>query len=203
MNIEEIKAFLESNKDQPEVQGFIGELSAVSPDKVKGFLETDEGRRLIQPDLDRYHAKSLDSWKANNLDSLVEAELSKRNPSKTPLEIEVENLKKAIEDKDKASKRLELKNKALAIASEKKLNVDERLLDRLIADDEESTLSYLDALETYTQAQYKAGVESVYKTSGRDVPGGSNDKGDSYGKKLAVELNQGPDLESARSEFFK
>lgn len=208
MNIQEIRAFLESNKDKPEVQSFVGELSAVSAEKVQGFLQTEEGKRVLQPELDRYHAKSLDSWKKNNLDKLIADEVKKLNPDKSPVELELEQLKKDLEAKEKASQRLELKNKALAKVSEKKLNVDDTILERFIADDEESTLSNLEALEAFAKAQFQAGVENVYKTGGRDVPGaggGAGGEGDSYGKKLAATAAaQNPvDLEAQKANFFK
>lgn len=207
MDIQAIRAFLETNKDQAEVQGFLGELSAVSADKVRGFLQTEEGKKVIQPDLDRYHAKSLDSWKTNNLNSLVEAEVKKRNPDKSPLELEVEKLKNDLEARDKASQRLTLKNKALAIVTDKKLSVDDKILDRFIAEDEESTLANLEAFETYAKAQYQAGVESVYKTGGRNPGGdkgaGAGGEGDSLGKKLALGTKAEVDLEAQRDGFFK
>lgn len=57
MNIEEIKQFLEQNKENEEVKAFVGELSAVSVDKVKGFLETEEGNKFLQPRLDQHFTK--------------------------------------------------------------------------------------------------------------------------------------------------
>jgi hypothetical protein len=207
MDIQAIRAFLETNKDQADVQSFLGELSAVSPDKVKGFLQTDEGKRIIQPELDRYHAKGLESWKANNLQKLVDDKVKELNPDKSPVEIELENLKRDLEAKDKAAQRLALKNKALAVTSEKKLSVDDKILERFIADDEEGTLSNLEALEAFAKAQYQAGVENVYKTNGRDIPGagGAGGEGDSYGKKLAeaVKAQTPVDLETQKAGFFK
>lgn len=206
MNIQDIRAFLETNKDQPEVQSFVGELSAVSAEKVQGFLQTEEGKKVIQPELDRYHAKGLDSWKKNNLQKLVDDEVKKLNPDKSPVEIELENLKRDLEAKDKAAQRLALKNKALAITSEKKLSVDDNILERFIADDEESTLANLEAFEAFAKAQYQSGVESVYKTGGRDIPGagGAGGEGDSYGKKIAQQMAaQTPqNLEEKRDSFF-
>lgn len=207
MNIQDIRAFLETNKDQPEVQSFVGELSAVSPEKVQGFLQTEEGKKVIQPELDRYHAKGLESWKKNNLQKLVDDKVKELNPDKSPVEIELENLKRDLEAKEKASQRLALKNKALAVASDKKLSVDDKILDRFIADDEESTLANLEAFEAFAKAQYQSGVESVYKTGGRDVPGtgGAGGEGDSYGKKLAesVAAQTPANLEEQRAGFFK
>jgi hypothetical protein len=100
-----------------------------------------------------------------------------------------------------------LKNTALAKVSEKKLNVDDKILERFIADDEESTLANIEAFEAFAKAQYQSGVESVYKTGGRDIPGagGAGGEGDSYGKKLAekVAAETPVDLETQKAGFFK
>lgn len=170
MNLEEIKAYLESNKDQDDVKAFLGELSAVSQEKVKGYLQTEEGRRLIQPELDRYHAKSLESWKQNNLESIVEEELRKRNPEKSPAELEVEKLRKEIEDERKARTRASLKNKALEVASEKGL--PKEVLDFFVADDEETTMANLSTFEEAVKSAIQAGVDARFKQSGREVTKG-------------------------------
>lgn len=208
MNIQDIRAFLETNKDQPEVQSFVGELSAVSAEKVQGFLQTEEGKKLIQPTLDSYHAKGLKSWKENNLDKLVADKVKELNPDKTPEQLELEQLRREIEQDKQERLKLELTNKAISVASEKGLKLDNKILDRLIADDEENTLSNLEALEAFAKAQYQAGVENVYKTGGRDVNGaggGAGGEGDSYGKKLAeTKAAQNPvDLETQKASFFK
>ncbi|MCG3017519.1 DUF4355 domain-containing protein, partial [Escherichia coli] len=88
----------------------LGELSAPTIEGVKGFLETDEGKKLIQPKLDAHFTKSLETWKQNNLEKLVEDEVNKRNPQKTPEQIEVEKLRKEIEDERKARNREALVN---------------------------------------------------------------------------------------------
>ena len=207
MNIQEIRAFLETNKDQPEVQSFVGELSAVSAEKVQGFLQTEEGKKVLQPELDRYHAKGLESWKKNNLDKLVADKVKELNPDKTPEQLELEQLRREIEQDKQERLKLELTNKAISVASEKGLKLDNKILDRLIADDEENTLANLEALDAFAKAQYQAGVENVYKNGGRE-PGGDGGKGggegDSYGKKLAetVAAQNPQDLEKQRESFY-
>ncbi|MBW3114194.1 DUF4355 domain-containing protein [Bacillus sp. MCCB 382] len=167
MKLEDIKQYFNDNKDNDEVKAYLGELSAVSTDKVKGFLNTDEGKRLIQPDLDRYHNKSLESWKANNLDSLVEAELQKRNPSKSPEQLELEKLRKEIEDERKARNREVLVNKALKVAKEK--NLPDGIIDYFIAENEEGTIENLSKLEEVFSQSVQSAVDSKFKENGRDI----------------------------------
>lgn len=153
MNIEEIKKFLAENKDNEEVKAFVGELSAVSADKVEGFLETEEGKRFIQPRLDSYFTKGLATWKANNLDSIVEEKIRERNPDKTPAELEIEKLKKQIEDAEKARNREALVNKALNVADEK--SCLKELLTILLAKTRKQHLPILVSLKRHSMQQFK------------------------------------------------
>ncbi|MDP8527113.1 DUF4355 domain-containing protein [Bacillus subtilis] len=164
MNIEEIKQFLAENKDNEEVKAFVGELSAVSADKVKGFLETEEGKRLIQPRLDSYFTKGLETWKSNNLESLIEEELQKRNPSKTPEQIELEKLRSEIERERAARNREALVNKALNVADEKQL--PKGVIDYFIGEDEETTLANLSKFEETFNAAVQNAVDIKFKESG-------------------------------------
>ncbi|KFC31091.1 DUF4355 domain-containing protein [Bacillus subtilis] len=179
--LEEVKKFLEENKDNEEVKAFVGELSAVSADKVKGFLETEEGKRFIQPRLDSYFTKGLDTWKSNNLESLIEEELQKRNPSKTPEQIELEKLRSEIERERAARNREALVNKALNVADEKQL--PKGVIDYFIGEDEETTLANLSKFEETFNAAVQNAVDIKFKESGTNF-----EKGDPSPTSGAVDI---------------
>jgi hypothetical protein len=172
MKLEDIKKFLSDNKEQDEVKAYLGELSAVSSDKVKGFLETEEGKKLIQPKLDSHFTKGLETWKQNNLQKIIDDEVTKRNPSKTPEQIELEKLRQEIENERKARNREALVNKALKVAKEK--NLPDGIIDFFIADDEESTLTNLSKLEEDYSKAVQTAVEAKFKESGRNIDPGIN-----------------------------
>ncbi|KLV15363.1 DUF4355 domain-containing protein [Bacillus altitudinis] len=190
MNIEEIKQFLEQNKENEEVKAFVGELSAVSADKVKGFLETEEGKKLLQPRLDQHFTKGLETWKDNNLKKIVEEEVSKRNPSKTPEQLEIEKLRKDMESERNARNREKLVNTALKVADKKTLPKD--VIDFFIGENEESTIENLGKLEESFNAAVQAAVDAKFKESGREIERG-NSAGNSNGnidiRTLAQEAN--------------
>ena len=171
MKLEDVKKFLSENKDQDEVKAYLGELSAVSADKVKGFLETKEGKSLIQPKLDSHFTKGLETWKANNLEKIIEDEVNKRNPQKTPEQLELEKLRKEIEDERKARNRESLVNKALKVADEKSL--PKGIIDFFIADDEENTLTNLSKLEEEYSKAVQSAVDSKFKEHGREFQQGN------------------------------
>ncbi|TAH79749.1 DUF4355 domain-containing protein [Bacillus subtilis] len=171
--LEEVKKFLEENKENEEVKAFVGELSAVSADKVEGFLETDEGKRLIQPRLDSHFTKGLETWKANNLDALVDAKVKELYPEETEEQKRIRKLEKELEDQKTAAQREKLLNKAVSYASEKQLPAD--VVEFFIGDDEESTMKNLGAFEEKYNAALQKAIESKFQENGRDVQSGSNE----------------------------
>lgn len=176
IKLEDIKKFLSDNKDKDDVKAYLGELSKPTVDGVKGFLDTEEGKKLLQPRLDSHFTKGLETWKTNNLENIIEDEVNKRNPKKTPEQIELEKLRREIEDERKSRTRQELVNKALKVAKEKSL--PDGIIDFFIADDEETTLSNLTKLEEDYSKAVQSAVEAKFKESGRSIDFGDGKKGE-------------------------
>ncbi|MBU7185648.1 DUF4355 domain-containing protein [Staphylococcus aureus] len=167
MNIEEVKSFFEEHKDDKEVKDYLNGLKTVSVDDVKGFLDTEEGKRFIQPELDRYHSKGLESWKEKNLEDLIEQEVRKRNPEQSEEQKRISALEQELEKRDAAAKREKLRSNALGKAQE--LNLPTSLVDRFLGDSDEDTEQNLKALKETFDKYVQKGVESKFKSSGRDV----------------------------------
>lgn len=167
MNIEEVKFFFEEHKDDKEVKDYLKGLKTVSVDDVKGFLDTEEGERFIQPELDRYHSKGLESWKEKNLEDLIEQEVRKRNPEQSEEQKRISALEQELEKRDAEAKREKLRSNALGKAQE--LNLPTSLVDRFLGDSDEDTEQNLKALKETFDKYVQKGVESKFKSSGRDV----------------------------------
>ncbi|HHW6865605.1 TPA: DUF4355 domain-containing protein [Staphylococcus aureus] len=172
MNIEEVKSFFEEHKDDKEVKDYLNGLKTVSVDDVKGFLDTEEGKRFIQPELDRYHSKGLESWKEKNLENLIEKEVQKRNPEQSEEQKRISALEKELEKRDAEAKREKLRSNALGKAQE--LNLPTSLVDRFLGDSDEDTEQNLKALKETFDKYVQEGVESKFKSSGRDVKESQN-----------------------------
>ncbi|HBC4677465.1 TPA: DUF4355 domain-containing protein [Staphylococcus aureus] len=167
MNIEEVKSFFEEHKDDKEVKDYLNGLKTVSVDDVKGFLDTEEGKRFIQPELNRYHSKGLESWKEKNLEDLIEQEVRKRNPEQSEEQKRISALEQELEKRDAEAKREKLRSNALGKAQE--LNLPTSLVDRFLGDSDEDTEQNLKALKETFDKYVQKGVESKFKSSGRDV----------------------------------
>lgn len=186
MNIEEVKSFFEEHKDDKEVKDYLKGLKTVSVDDVKGFLDTEEGKRFIQPELDRYHSKGLESWKEKNLENLIEQEVQKRNPEQSEEQKRISALEKELEKRDAEAKREKLRSNALGKAQE--LNLPTSLVDRFLGDSDEDTEQNLKALKETFDKYVQKGVESKFKSSGRDVKESQNQDLDPLNVKSIEEM---------------
>ena len=186
MNIEEVKSFFEEHKDDKEVKDYLKGLKTVSVDDVKGFLDTEEGKRFIQPELDRYHSKGLESWKEKNLEDLIEQEVRKRNPEQSEEQKRISALEQELEKRDAEAKREKLRSNALGKAQE--LNLPTSLVDRFLGDSDEDTEQNLKALKETFDKYVQKGVESKFKSSGRDVKESRNQDLDSSNVKSIEEM---------------
>lgn len=186
MNVEDIKSYFEEHKDDKDVKEYLSGLKTVSVDDVKGFLDTEEGKRFIQPELDRYHTKGLESWKEKNLENLIEKEVQKRNPEQSEEQKRISALEKELEKRDAEAKREKLRSYALGKAQE--MNLPPSLVDRFLGDSDEDTEANLKELKETFDKYVKEGVESKFKSSGRDVREAQDDDVDLSNVKSIEEM---------------
>lgn len=160
---------LKEGVDKKEVEDYLKGLT-VTPEGVKEYLDTDDGKKLIQPVLDKYHAKSLESWKANNLDKIteeaVEKAIAEKYPEETDEQKRLKKLEQELESERRESKREKLRNKAISEATAKGLPVD--LVDHFLGEDEDSTVQNLDKFSEIMQKAIEDNVNSKFKDGGTD-----------------------------------
>lgn len=175
MQLEDIKKFFEENKDQEDVKGYLQELSQVTVDGVTTFLESEEGKKLLQPRLDSYFTKGLETWKGNHLQKIIEDEIVKRNPdNKSPEQLEVEKALAEIERWKSKTIRESVRNEALKFATDNKLPSE--IVDYFISlekeDDEEgtkskeSTMANLSKLKNIWSTSLQTVANEKLKTNG-------------------------------------
>lgn len=169
MKLEDIKQFLEENKDQEDVQEFLKGFNSINADDVKAYLESDEGKQLIQPKLDGYFSKGLETWKSNNLKKLVDEELKKHNPDLTDEQKRIKELEDYVAQKEQEAQFQTNKNIALNYLNEKKL--PSKLVDYFIGNDEETTMQNLGQFEEVFTNQLQQAVESRLKQDGTELKG--------------------------------
>lgn len=102
----------------------------------KKFMETEEGKKILNPMFDKRVSTAIETWKSNNIDKVVNDELVKRGYVQTEeqkkmleLQNEIASIKK---DKELAEKR------AVALAELNSIGLNASLVDYLPHDSEES-----------------------------------------------------------------
>ena len=64
VEVNEVSEKVELTKEQ--VASYLEENVDAYKEVVDGFLKTETGRNYLQPELDRFFSKGLESWKVNN-----------------------------------------------------------------------------------------------------------------------------------------
>lgn len=176
MEFKDIKEFIETNKESnEEVKAYLQGFKQFGVDEVQKFIgENEEGKKWFDSERDRFFNKSLDTWKTNNLEKLITEEIKKRNPDKTPEQIELEKLRADFEESQRQLQLKGVKEKATSIASEKKIPLE--LLDFFINQDEEKTTENLSTFERVMEKYVKAQVDERLQSS-YQPPGNNNNVG--------------------------
>lgn len=169
MNIEEVKNFINDNKESEDVKTYLQDLNKVNVEDIEKYVtEDEEGKKWFDSVKDKHFNKALDTWKSNNLTKLIDDEVKKKFPSKDEKDIEVENLKVEIEKMKKEKLHEALTSKAIKIASDKNLPLN--LVDFFIAQDEEATVNNLKVLEESFNKEVQKAVEKRLKNEGYNPP---------------------------------
>lgn len=177
MDLEQIKAWLEQNKGNADVAAWMQSLGAVTLDKVKAFLDgTDEGKALLTSEKDKHFAKGLETWKTNNLQALVDAEVKKLYPDESPEMVKIKQLEKQLADASTAAQKEKIMNAALKFATEK--GIPTKHLERFLDEDEEKTIALLTDYSADLEGVIDGRVKEKFKADGYTPP-----KGDPKGGK--------------------
>ncbi|WP_226087477.1 DUF4355 domain-containing protein [Mesobacillus sp. S13] len=173
VTLEHVQSFLETNKENGDVQAYLGKLSTPTFDGVRGFLESNEdGKKLLQSLSDSKVTQGIESFKKNNLQKLLDEEVKKRFPEKDEKDIELENIKAELARIQSEKVRESLANKAIKYANDQKLPLD--LVDFFIGEDEGKTTSNLTKLKEVFDKHIQAMVEEKLKESGTNLKDGTN-----------------------------
>ena len=168
MTLEELKKFIEENKDNKEIQDYLKGLFPLTPEGVTAFLATEDGKKILQPKLDTHFTKGLETWKEKTLPNLIEEEIKKKFPGETEEQKRLRKLEEELANERQARVKSELVNKATTLATQKGLPVE--IVSYFVGQDEDSTTNNLTALESIWQQNLEKAVEAKFKESGRTPP---------------------------------
>lgn len=166
ITLEQVKEFFEQNKENEEVKAYLQGFKHMSVEEMQQlFSENQDYKKWLDSEKDKHFSKGLETWKKNNLQKLIDDEIKKRFPEADPKDVKLKELEAKIQQMEQEKLRESLKNKALTLATEKKLPIHQ-LIDFLIGQDEESTIQNLAKFEEVWTQNLQILVDEKLKTSG-------------------------------------
>lgn len=155
MKKSELTKLIESLGDDAEVDETISKSdlgkalasSGLTLDAFKEKVEKDaDFKSFMDSEKDKHSTKSLETWKTNNLQKLINEAVAKANPQETPEQKKIRELEERIEKSDRESKQKDLTATVLKTMNEKKLSDFADLSDCFVKQDKDSSMQILDKL---------------------------------------------------------
>lgn len=137
---------------------------------VKDYLKNSEnGKTIFKSLTDSSVAKGIDTWKSNNLQKMIDDEISKRYPAESETDKKLRELEARLEAKEREALIEKNKNQAMTFANENGIPV--KLVNYCIGADWETTLSNLEDVHAIwkesTSTEVTKEVENRFKGNGR------------------------------------
>ncbi|UYB50175.1 DUF4355 domain-containing protein (plasmid) [Lysinibacillus capsici] len=202
VNFETLKTLVEAG-DKSAFEKHIFE-SLEKGDVVAAASNNALVKSELDSEKDKHHNTALETWKTNQLQILIDEEVSKRNPQETPEQKRIRELEEKLESQEKENARKTLRENAIKYATDKGHNATfaTKWIDKLLGDDETVTNATLDDFKTDFDAIVQAQVEEKLKGANRNPGGGSGGGTDlSTGARVAQQ-NQNKNAEEQQKAFF-
>lgn len=154
MSLEEIKKWLEDNKDDEAVKAYLSAMKGtqeVSKESVEKYLVTEEGKALLKSKTDQACTNAIDTFKQKTMPDLIKQEVEKKikeiNPEETPEQKALREANERIDKLERNNKQERLEKIVLKTFSAKKLSAFSPLVNLFVGDDEEGTLGMINTFE--------------------------------------------------------
>ncbi|NFI38789.1 DUF4355 domain-containing protein [Clostridium botulinum] len=143
-------------------------------DMFKQKINTDKDLKSFVDSLkDQHLNKGLETWKSNNLESLVNEKIKELYPEEDPKDLELKKLQQQMEDMKKEKIKEQLTNKALKKMTDEGLPTD--LVNFLVGTDEDSTVKNIDLFKEKFTDKLETTVKERLKDNSYTPPSGGSD----------------------------
>jgi hypothetical protein len=202
ITLETVQNFFETNKDNAEVKEFAN--SFITGESVEVFLNSEEGRKMLQPKMDKHFSKGLETWKQNNLQGLIDEKVKELNPTETEEQKQLRALEDKLTAMEQEKNLASMKANATRELGSKGLPVG--MADLLVADSQEVTRDRINMFEAEFKNAVKEEVAKRLKETG-GTPNNSNNadnknKGMTKDKLLKMNYNERLAFYSENKELF-
>ena len=150
--------------------------SALTLNAFKEKLKEPEFKSYLDSVKDKHFDKALETWKSNNLQTIINDEVLKATgKKKTPEQLKIEELEKNFNEQKAKAERAEKIAKYKDVLAEKKIPGE--MIDYFLTDDDETTNTRIDNFATYVEGMVNSSVKEKM-ANGSYTPPGENGAGD-------------------------
>lgn len=184
MNKKELLKLIESIDDEGSVDEVLSESdfaksllqSGLTLNAFKEKMNEPEFKSYLDSVKDKHFDKALETWKSNNLQTIINDEVLKATgKKKTPEQLKIEELEKNFNEQKAKAERAEKIAKYKDVLAEKKIPGE--MIDYFLTDDDKTTNTRIDNFATYVEGMVNSGVKERI-ASGSYTPPGENGAGD-------------------------
>lgn len=150
--------------------------SGLTLNAFKEKLNEPEFKSYLDSMKDKHFDKALDTWKTNNLQTIINDEVLKATgKKKTPEQLKIEELEKSFNEQKAKAERAEKIAKYKDVLAEKKIPGE--MIDYFLTNDDETTNTRIDNFATYVEGIVSSSIKEKI-ASGSYTPPGENGAGD-------------------------
>lgn len=145
-----------------ELENSKAEINTITIDQFKSALENDLECKgyfdsLCDKTVNTRLNKSIETWKTNNLENLINDEINKRYPRKSEAELKLEQQQLQIEQIEQEKRQLQLQLQYQTLMAENNLPLD--ILDFVTGKDLESTINNIERFKNLTSDYISKSVQ--------------------------------------------
>ena len=200
LSVDAVKTFLEQNAEAREAL----KPNFINYETVDAYLNSADGAKVLQPRLDRHFTKGLETWKANNLQTIIDQKINELHPAETPAEKKMREMQERLNKMEQERNRSAAKAAAVQELTEKGLPAS--VADFVVADSMEATRDRINAFELEWTQAIKGKVAERLKGIG-GTPASTNTGGDSTEltkeKLMAMPYKQRAEVYKSNPELFR
>lgn len=169
MTLDDVKKFVQDNKDDAALKEFIGTIATVD-DKaiIEKYKVSAEYKDDVKREGDRRATGAVEKFMKDTMPKHLEDEIKKRYPEETALEREVRELKAENAATKAERKREELRNKAVKMLNDKKIGIE--FMDFIQAADEDELKNRVEQFHELFSKSIVSAVDEKLKTHGVNPP---------------------------------
>lgn len=150
--------------------------SGLTLNAFKEKMNEPEFKSFLDSIKDKHFEKALETWKSNNLQTIINDEVLKTTgKKKTPEQLKIEELEKRMLESEAKAKKAERIAKYKDVLAEKKIPME--MIEYFLTDDEETTMTRIDNFKTFVDDIVNTSVKEKI-ASGSYTPPGENGSGD-------------------------